>query len=302
MLSMTAFVAGVALAASPPAWQADQQQYAQVLNSLAASVMRWYGDLATPEAQRSGETREGVAQLFQNAGDDAAYRSLYPKHIRNVVILDAALNRRQPGQFEFRLESRLFHGQSAPLRSDFISETFIFSMPTPKALKIVEIVRERSSNETVPTPLPDPGQGDALHYRLRAFAYTWLAHLDGAFGPSPPRLIADVMHQTTYEIEFGDISCHGDVASTLHWRRRQQGTGGHLLRSLTVMHQPDNTDRLTIELVMDWKGTNLDGLSAIGKIRQVIDLKIIDHRHIKVINIRENHLLPDLEPWTRLLC
>ena len=69
------------------------------------------------------------------------------------------------------------------------------------------------------------------------------------------------------------------------------------------MIQPQGeANQLTVELIIDWKGINPDGLVAIGKLRQAIRIAITDDGKLEIVEIREQQLLPDLEPWTKLLC
>ncbi len=304
---MTAFVIGLAIlipttAQSDPKTYEDQRQYAQVLNPLATRVMRWYGYLVMPKHKQSREMQEGVNELFATAGARSTYRQRYPARIRNIDLLDAGLARRGPNRFAFRIESHIFYWLSHHLRRTRQSETFVFVMTDPQRPRVVTIEREKGAEETRVAPTEASERGDILHYQLRRFAYAWLAHMDRDANPSTPRFTAGELERASYEVEFGAMTFRGDVDATLKKRRHQQGSGGHLLRSLTVLKRHGNTRHMTIELIMDWKGKSPGGRRAIGKIRQEISLTISDGGQIEVAAIREKHLLPDLEPWTKLLC
>lgn len=283
------------------AWYGNQRQYAQVLNPLAASVMSWYGDLVESDRKRSREARKHMQALFMSAEAHSSAEQLYPTQMRTIEILDAALERWKPRQFAFRLDARLMYGVADQTREITVSETFVFSLAFPHLPKIIMIERLQTSAATELASPEALSRGDGLHYQLRQFAYHWLAAMDRN-SHHASFFLPDALQQSVYEVEFGDVTLRGDVEATLHKRRARQGLGGHLLRSLTVVQPVGETPHLTIELIIDWKGKTPDGLSAIGKLRQEIRFVILADGQLSVIQIREHQLLPDLEPWTKLLC
>ncbi len=283
-------------------WYHDQRQYAHVLNPLAASVMSWYGYLVDVESDRERfpETREQVQTLFASDEALSTAEKLYPDRIRTIDILDAGLKRRQPQQFAFRLAIRIVYGVADQLREATITENVVFAVAPSQPPKILSFERIKTPEGSQSSLSEGPPRGDRLHYQLRQFAYAWLAEMDRS--PHHARFMPDAMNQAIYDVEFGAMTFRGDVETTLRKRRAKQGLGGHLLRSLTVVQPPGKIRPLTIELIMDWKGKTPDGLKAIGKIRQEIRFVISDNGQLTVMHIREQHLLPDLEPWTKLLC
>ncbi len=280
----------------------DQLHNDRILNPLATVIMRWYGYLVTPAEHRSREASEDAARLFESADALFTYQQRYPERIRNIDILEARLDRRGPHQFVFLLETRVFYWASNHLRAAELTEAIVFVHSTAQTPKIIAIERQREVDDIAVTPSTGSDRGDVRYYQLRTVVYAWLAHMDGMADPHSQQVIAGWIDRTTYEIEFGAMTFRGDVETALHWRRGQQGRGGHLLRSLRVLKRHEAARRVTLELIIDWKGKTPDGISAIGQIRQELTIKISDRGQHEVLMIRERHLLPALKPWTRLLC
>ena len=80
------------------------------------------------------------------------------------------------------------------------------------------------------------------------------------------------------------------------------GKGGHLLRSVTAKVVEGRPHHFELDIIIDWKGTDPSGIPAIAKINQVIQYKLQEDGNIIVLSIKEKHLLPDLQPWQKLLC
>jgi hypothetical protein len=55
-------------------------------------------------------------------------------------------------------------------------------------------------------------------------------------------------------------------------------------------------------LIIDWKGVSANNKWSIAKIKQIIEIKKIDRGIYKIIDVNEQHLLPDIAPWEKILC
>lgn len=286
---MILFFAGAAVAT--PAEVDDRIEYTTSLNSMAASVMNWYGSLIT--------TKERVLfSATEQIWDD--YRSRYPENITQIKITSTDLIRLdESNQYQFSVNSFLTYENSEGVQSQQINEVFIFKVEL-FAKPVVESVR-RLKVEKAEDAVPTSGFNRS-HYKAREFAYVWLAYIDGVDALKSEMHADQWIGQAVYSMEIGGNQVQASVADTLKNRKRYLAKGGHLLHSLDVRKVENKPNVFILDLVLEWKDVNKDGKPVLAKIHQEIEYQLQEDNSWKVITINEEHLLPDIAPWADLLC
>ena len=289
------FLVGVASAAPISADKATQRnQYASSLNTMAATVMSWYGGLLFEDNDHNNASGQ---PFFATQWMTESRRSFYPKQIQRIEILSTDVIKGR-GQYEYKFKAKALiqYQTDAGVHWQTLHDEFIFEVPL-LAQAILKTLKTRLSDDAKRPPAQQYVQA---HYRVREFAYAWLAYLDGVDA------MKSVIHHkqwqsgVQYSTKIGAISQTGNLTQTLLKRRLSLEKGGHLLRDLSVKTQGDD-DKQMIELTMEWEGVNAQGKPVIAKILQQIKYQFTDDG-IELISINERHLLPDIAPWTGLLC
>ncbi|MFW5426728.1 MAG: hypothetical protein ACKE8R_05710 [Methylophagaceae bacterium] len=267
-------------------------KYTTSLNAMAAIVMNWYGSLIT-----SNEQVTFVATEKQ--WDD--YRSQYPENITQIQITSTDLIRLDtPNQYQFMVESLMRYHKAGGEHSQQSSDIFIFQVdaltkPIIKTISRKSLEKTTSEKET----LEQIVAFNRSHYKVREFAYSWLAYLDGVEVLPSEINMREWTKQANYMMKIGGKKIEGSVDSVLNQRKQYLAKGGHLLRSLDVEHKPGTK---VVDLILEWKGVNQAGKPVLAKIHQKIEYQIEDNQSWRVISIKEEHLLPDIAPWVGLLC
>jgi len=257
---------------NPTQLKAQQaKQYAQTLNQVATQVMGHY------------------AALFSSQSSDK-----YPQNINTIQIIKAQLETDSgpPNQTTFTVTIQLGYLEDQITKFEQIKESFVFNLT--KTSDIVDINRLyqhplKSGNIAV--------EFNQLYYLNRQFAYAWLLLLDNLHPINP----SEFPHSyATYHLTIGNNIFFGDVQKSLKKRRKWLGQGGHLLRSIDAKKTAKNV--LQITLIIDWKGISSNHKWRIAKIKQTINIEPTEQGIYKIININEQHLLPDIAPWEKILC
>lgn len=280
---------GVAAVAAPI--EVDKRiEYTTSLNSMAAKVMSWYGSLISSNERISFSD---IAQEWDS------YRSRYPEDITQIQITSTDLIKLgSPYQYQFRINSLLTFTNTSGVHSQSVVETFMFQVQ-PFSGAILKEVSRNSESEAKVMPT---STFNKLHYKAREFAYTWLAYLDGVDVLKSETKTEGWFDQALYTLKIGDKEISGSVVDTLVKRRKYLTKGGHLLRFLDVQKKHNESNVFVLNITLEWKGVNSAGIPVLAKIQQKIEYQLQENNAWKIILIKEKHLLPDIAPWTELLC
>ncbi len=307
ILIMILLSVGVAMAASTEVEK--RIKYTTSLNAMAAIVMNWYGSLITSNEQVTFVVTE-------KRWDD--YRSQYPEHITQIQITSTDLIRLDtPNQYQFMVESLMRYHKAGGEHSQQRSDTFIFQVDA-LTKPIIKTISRKSLEKTTSEKatrekeilekemLEQTAAFNRSHYKVREFAYSWLAYLDGVevgVEVLPPEInVEEWIKQANYTIKIGGKKIEGSVDSVLNQRKQYLAKGGHLLRSLDVQIVEHKPDTKVVDLILEWKGVNQAGKPVLAKIHQKIEYQIEDSQSWRIISIKEEHLLPNTAPWVGLLC
>jgi hypothetical protein len=246
------------------------------------------------------------------------YRSQYPEHITQIQITSTDLIRLDtPNQYQFMVESLMRYHKAGGEHSQQRSDTFIFQVDA-LTKPIIKTISRKSLEKTTSEKatrekeilekemLEQTAAFNRSHYKVREFAYSWLAYLDGVevgVEVLPPEInVEEWIKQANYTIKIGGKKIEGSVDSVLNQRKQYLAKGGHLLRSLDVQIVEHKPDTKVVDLILEWKGVNQAGKPVLAKIHQKIEYQIEDSQSWRIISIKEEHLLPDIAPWVGLLC
>ncbi len=281
ILSFILFSVGVALAA--PTEIDERNAYTNSFNSMASSLMNWYGSLISEE----NNTFEKVNSKWD------PYRAQYPTNITQIKIVSTKMSQLDDAEhYKFIVEAKII----ADKQSQIITETFFFSVPYLKSAEIKNIVRDKQELVS-----PDGMGFDSAQFQARKFAYAWLAYLDGTQGMESTLNLKQWIDSASYSIKMGAIDEKNSVARTIEKRKNYLTVGGHLLHSLKVEKVENKTNTYVLDLIVEWKGENPSGKPVLAKIHQQIEYQITN-KLWHVISIKETHLLPDIAPWMGFLC
>lgn len=268
----------------------DRARYTSSLNAMASTLMNWFGSLMV-----EGELIPFTS--IESKWDD--YRSHYPKNITQIKIISTDLiTLDEHDKYQFKVRLRINAENNEGRHSQLINETFIFHIPplTKPVLKTIS----REKVET--TAFIDIAELDQSHYKVRQFAYAWLAYLDGVQEMDQIINEAQWIKSARYSVKIGRDEMQGSISSTLKERQKYLAKGGHLLRSVDVKKVENKPDYFILDLISEWKGVNQKGKSVLAKVHQQIEIQIQHNKVWKVHSIKEEHLLPDIAPWVGFLC
>ena len=258
------------------------------LNVMVSKLMSWYGSLIS-----NSETL-----LFQEITSDwDSYRTQYPTNISQIQILKTDLTQiAEKNHYQFKVSS-LIHHEGGQKRFDDNFTLYVDSDGLPKITAI-----SFNNNDIAPSNKQASDEVfDAMYFKSREFAYTWLAYMDGVEAIKTVINVAD-WSDVPYEINIGSTNINQPVKETLVTRKQFLNKGEHNLRLIDLISLDTKTNTYLLDLTMNWEGVNVKNQTVIAKINQKIKLKIMADGRWHVISIKEKHLLPDLTPWQDLLC
>lgn len=267
----------------------DTLAYAQSLNTTAALVVNWYGN-------QIKDDRYVIKPLFSKTFKDN-YSSAYPTLIAGIGLEKAELTTTEDG-LQFRVSGQLQFDKNGEIYQQPFNDDFQFQGKTPIEIKKLN---NKLSDDII--GITDGSQlNDKGYYQSRGFAYAWLAYLNGVGDTAAWISLADWQDSVDYQLTVGGFSTQGTLAPTLAKHRELLGGGRYLLREMTV-NRPDKTDlnRGTMTLSVDFVGEE-DGIPTLGNIEQVIEFQVDDNGNWKILKISEKHLLPNPQPWQKILC
>ncbi len=265
----------------------ERQAYTTSLNAMASQLMNWYGSLI--------DIPDQIAFMPYSA-EWEDYRSRYPTGITQIVLIKTDWSETEnPEQYQFTVDAEVRYQQSGVINLQKIQETFLFQVPF-LAKPILQKVTQNKVEEGKPTPKTGY---DRLHYKVREIAYAWLAYMDGVRGLE---VIENQLDQAEYDVTISGNQQQGGVADVLVARGQYLSKGGALLRTLDVKQGEDKPDQFTLSIMMEWKGVNQTGKPVLAKIQQEIECQIQENGEWHINKIKEKHLLPDVAPWSGLLC
>lgn len=267
----------------------DTLAYAQSLNTTAALVVNWYGS-------QIDDPRYVIKPLFNQAFKDK-HSSIYPTLINGVALEKADLTTTKDG-LQFHVTGQIQFDKNGEIYRQPLNDSFQFNGDTPKQIKSLTAVQ---SNDVI--GVTDGSQlNDKGYFQSRGFAYAWLAYLNGVGDTAAWINLADWQDSVDYQLTMGGVTAGGTLAPTLAKHRELLGGGRYLLREMTV-NRPDksNLNRGTMTLSVDFVGEE-DGIPTLGNIEQVIEFQLDNQSNWKILKITEKHLLPNPQPWQKILC
>jgi len=306
---ISAITAGGAFA-SPASYPEDSKtderiEYAVSLNSIASTLMNWYGSLITTNNSRTEEQQADVANIRFTLIDQSwkEHRVAYPKKITSIQIMNADMVKQDfPGKYQFEVEILITYMQSDKSKNKLINEIFLFQTSDSIKPEIKQITKHTLKKENSGSGTSQVSAFKHQYYKSREFTYAWLAYMDGVKAMGSQINIDSWIDKAIYSVTIGDFELNGQLVSLLQKRNQQLGMGGHLLRSVITKMVEGKPHHFELDIIIDWKGTDPSGIPSIAKINQVIQYKLQEDGSWVVLSIKEKHLLPDLEPWQKLLC
>ena len=288
ILVMILLFVGAATAA--PTDVEQRVEYTTSLNSMASTIMSWYGSLISSNEPVSFSATDQI-------WDD--YRSRYPEKITQIQITSTDLTKLDTSNnYQFNVQSLVTNKTNDGDHSQLINETFIFQVaPLTKP-----VIKNLSKDKAEQTKAAQTSEFNRSHYKAREFAYAWLAYLDGVASMKSTIYADQWLDKASYSMKIGGEEIEGSVSSTLNKRQQYLAKGGHLLHSLDVKKQDNKPNTFILDLIVEWKGVNQTGKPVLAKIHQQIEYTIQKDNSWEVISIKEQHLLPDIAPWIGLLC
>lgn len=277
-----------------PAQEVDRTEYTSSLNSMVSLIMNWYGSLIQSNDLISLATEDTEITAWNN------YRSQYNKSITNIEIASTDLVKlNENNDYQFKIQTIIFNtGREGVQQRQELIERFMFNVPLLGRPSIKKINREQLKL----TVSKGKNNSNSSYFKARQFSYAWLAYLDGVTTMTGFMDDNNWLEKASYSLKIGSLEITDSIAATLLNRHQYLAKGGHLLRSIDVQKNAILGDKLTLNLIIEWKGENASGKAVIAKIHQEIDIKILENNSWEVISIKEEHLLPDLKPWQGFLC
>jgi hypothetical protein len=179
---------------------------------------------------------------------------------------------------------------------------FLFQTSDSSKPEIKQITRRTPNLENNTSDSSQTSVFNHQYYKSREFAYAWLAYMDGVEAMGSRINTDNWLEKAKYSVKIGDFELDEQVVSSLQKRNQYMGKGGHLLRSVTAKVVDGKPHHFELDIIIDWKGTDPSGVPAVAKINQVIQYKLQEDGSWIVLSINEKHLIPDLQPWQKLLC
>ena len=258
------------------------------LNSMASTLMGWYGSLLPHD----GSTFVVTPDVKWNES-----HTHYPNKITGLKITHTDLAKLAVSEYAVNVQSKINYLQDDVIQAKQLDETFIFHIgPTGQAI----LDKKIRNNEQSVTAM-SLTTFDYSYYQMREFAYTWLAYLDGVNTNNSIKG-KDWFNTAVYSVEMGTKEIEGTILSTLAERNTYLSKGRHTLRSIEVNTVEGRENTFILDLIINWKGVNTDGKPVLAKIHQTITYELKENNTWYVTSIKEEHLLPDIGPWQNLLC
>jgi len=283
----------------------ERIEYATSLNSIASTLMNWYGSLITTNESQTVEEQDSFADirfLFINQ-TWKEHRTTYPEKITSIQIMSADMvKQNSPGLYQFEIEVLMTVMQSDTPQNKMFHEVFLFQTSDTSTPEIKKVTRLDSDLKNSTSDINQAVAFKHQYYKSREFAYAWLAYLDGVKAMGSQINIDYWLDKAEYSVKIGSFELDDQLTSSLQKRNQHLGKGGHLLRSVDEKVVEGKPDHFELDIIIDWKGTDPSGLPAIAKINQVIQYKLQEDGSWLVLSIKEKHLLPDLQPWQNILC
>lgn len=285
------FLEGVAFAAPANSTSVSEtmqrQAYTSTMNAMASQLMAWYGSLIdAPEKIVFG-------QGFQQWVD---YRKHYPIEIKQIELIKADwVTTDGPVQYQFHVDALISYQQGEQIKTQSVQEIFLFQTEFLVKPALIDVTRNKAEKGAKSSHTGF----DRMHYKVRTIAYAWLAYMDGVQGLE---VIEKQIKQVDYAFAIGDNKEQGELIEIIANRGSYLAQGGSILRTLDVQQDEHHSDQITLNLIIEWKGINQAGKPVLAKIHQEIECQIQANGEWKINFIKEKHLLPDIAPWSGLLC
>lgn len=266
--------------------------YAQSLNSSAVLVMDWYEHLI--DAPKNSN-----AQFSQKLWN--TQRSVYPDNIQGITLVDAQMttlgeeNGSSENRLQFSTTVILQYLKNNELYEKTIQDTFYFNSITPVTIARVT----HQDNNNISSVSNGHQQYDKAYYQSRKLAYAWLSHMNGVAQAGRIINLPSWQASANYQLTIGGMKASDIMLMILPKQRELLGEGRYLLRKIN--DKPLEENRREMTLTIDFKGVK-DGTPIVAHIEQVIEYQILNNGNWEVTSIKERHLLPNPQPWQKILC
>lgn len=297
VLSTALFFVGTAFAVSTKI--NDRTEYSTSLNSVASVIMNWYGSLISVSEATDSNVTFNTANINEQLLN---YRSKYPKKISQIVITSTKLLKlSEADDYQFKVKSKISYKINNEEHTQAFNETFVINGSLVSSQNVPPI-KSISMDKAEEAETLETSKFNRFHYKVREFTYAWLAYIDGVVTLKPTMNGSAWLDKATYSLTIGAEKTEDSISSVLEKKKQLLAKGGHLLHSLDVKKEAANPNVFVIDLILEWKGKNLEGKSVIAKVHQEIKVKIKADKSWEVISIKEEHLLPIIAPWMGLVC
>ncbi len=277
----------------------DRTEYSTSLNSVASVIMNWYGSLITNSDVKGGDIVFNMSNINEQS---RKYRSNYPRNISQIIITSTNLMKlSESDDYQFKVKSKVTYKKNKKEHTKILNETFVINGSLLTHQNIVPI-KSIGLDKAEESERFESSKYNRYHYKVREFTYAWLAYIDGIDTLKSTMNANAWLDKAMYSLKIGAEQTQGSITSVLEKKRQLLTKGGHLLRSLDVTKEATNPNIIVIDLILEWKGTNLTGKPVVAKIHQEIKVKIKADKSWEVISINEEHLLPIIAPWMGLVC
>lgn len=289
MLGMAASVTVLAL---PRLWASsqiitpDNTTYGKSLNSVAVLVMGYYGFLLSKTDNRGAYLLTDSLTL---SVDDEMRSELTGITINDAELISDA------DKLIFRVDATLQYQRNQQLYQQDINEDFTFNGDNPTEINAVT----RLNDGDVLAIVSQSQLNDLNYYQQRQWIYAWSAYLNGVKTASDWLAQSDLA-ATNYQLIIGKPRFDGTLADGMLEQQKHLGDGQYLLREVKPLASNDK-DRPIIALYFDFKGQK-NGTAVIANIEQTIRYQRVSETQFKILSIVEKHLIPNPQPWQKILC
>ena len=186
----------------------ERIEYAISLNSIASTLMNWYGSLITTNNNKVGEEQANTANMRLSLINQSweKYRAAYPEKIISIQIMSADMVKQDsPGQYQFEVEILMSHMQSDTPKNKLINEVFLFQTSDSSKPEIKKITRLAPNLEMNTSDSSQTAVFKRQYYQSREFAYAWLAYMDGVKAMGSQINIDIWIDKAIYSVTIGDF-------------------------------------------------------------------------------------------------
>ncbi len=286
-LYLTAILFVLAAQAADDSFDSDTLAYAKSLNTAATFVMNWYG-------RHIDDERYFIKPLYRQ---ELNRESQYPDSIIGISLDNAALKTTE-NSLIFSVKGNLQYDKNGEIYQRPLDESIQFKGLIPNDIQSLI-----TSPNTDVVGVTDGHQlNNKGYYQTRGFAYAWLAYLNGVEQAGSWIDLDDWKTTVNYQIDAAGFQVNGNISAVLPKHQQQLGKGRYLLREMKVNRSDKNDpNRGVMILAIDFSGEE-NGIPTVANIEQTIEYIVQADGSWRIIRIVEKHLLPNPQPWQKILC